>query len=207
VSVEAETELKLQLPRREDYFKLLDAQPEGSLRSVTRHEDYYFDTPDRQLLGCGAVLRLRHAQIVTLTFKQGKESRHVAGYFESTEVAEELPLEALRTALHRPEALLHVGREPARELMRRWGKLELQVLGRLRVKRRRYEREYPLEVDHVTLPHHSEAFELEIETADPRGAHAWIRSLLDGLQIEARPQRKIKLELLLECLERKSGGR
>lgn len=194
-----EKELKLDLVRREDYLKLISATILGVPDSTERQVNHYFDSSDFFLAERGAMIRLRLARVLTLTFKHGRETRDGSGYFDCVELETEVPRELLEEALQRPTVLAEHASPPAAALRRRFGALPLVYHGSVRNERLEYcSLSYPLVVDRVTFPDGGEAYELEIETEDQEGARRWIEGELRSRRIAFKPQHLTKLELLLE---------
>ncbi|MBN1443184.1 MAG: CYTH domain-containing protein [Planctomycetes bacterium] len=202
-----ERELKLELEGREAFERLIAAASVGASEGTAVHEDHYFDSSDLRLLRGGAVLRIRRSSRTVLTFKQGSESEGERGYFDAIEVEDAIADEVLDRVIERPALLLEGGWNAAREALRRFGpSIELRRLGVIRTERARRAGEHVLEIDRVIFPDGSERYELEIETEDPASARRWIDARLAEIGARARPQRKIKLELLVEWLDAHGRG-
>ncbi|HVR74116.1 MAG TPA: CYTH domain-containing protein [Planctomycetota bacterium] len=212
-----ERELKFRIPGREDWLSLREDPGRGEKGTVRRQVNHYFDAPDGRLIRARAMLRLRRETDTDaaterpraiLTFKQGAEER--PGLFDSREVEEEIGDAAAADLLERPESMLGLETRPVAELVRRFGRLPLVLLGSLeneRVERR--SGAFVLEVDRLVFPDGTEAYELEIEVESieaERLAHAAVARLREeGLVLE--PERLTKLERLLDWRSRRLLGR
>jgi uncharacterized protein YjbK len=194
-----ERELKLRLLEQEGYASLIRAGGPGVGGRPERQSNHYFDTGDLFLVQHGAMLRLRRARGLVLTFKLGGETADARGYFDALEVNADLPPEVLEAALKRPALVAEHPSPPAVELRQRFGRLDLVYHGCLENERvKLHHLPYPVEVDRLTFPDGSESHELEIETGDPEGARRWIEGELRARHIAFRPQHRTKLEQFLE---------
>jgi uncharacterized protein YjbK len=196
-----EVELKLRIPRREDFLSLRDDPRWGTRREPERQVNHYFDTPDGRLVRSRVLLRVREeGGRCVLTLKCGSEVR--PGLFDSLEIEEEIESAALEAALRRPATLLDLPLNAIDELKRHHGRPSLIALiaaGRLENERvKRETGDVVLDVDRIIFPDGSEAYELEIETDDPPHAEAWILATLAPCGIILEPQRLTKLEQLLQ---------
>ena len=59
-----------------------------------------------------------------------------------------------------------------------------------------------VEMDRLIFPDNKEAYELEVETSQATEVEGWVYSVLRQLHVEARSQRKTKLEQFLEWHDR-----
>ena len=192
-----ERELKYRIGSREDFLSLRDAPDWGERGAVLAQLNYYFDTADLTLARSRAMLRIRTAGDCVLTLKCGVEAR--PGYFDSLELEAEISEGSIAALLQKPATLLDLLLPPIEELKRRFGRLEVSLLGRLHNERvRRTIDGLVLEVDRVTFPDGSELFELEIETDEILRAEAWVDSRLISHGLRLAPQRLTKLEELLK---------
>lgn len=191
-----ERELKFEIVRREDYLELRDGAAWGTRAEPQMQINHYFDTRDDALLRSRTLLRIREAgSRRVLTLKCGVEVR--PGFFDSLELESAVSEEELSQALQRPEAMLDWNHGAIGELKKRLGRPALRVSGRLvneRVRRRVALEQ--LEVDRLTFPDGSEAYELEIETDDVERTEAWLRQAILPRGILLEPQRLTKMERL-----------
>src|SRR5262249_24104274 len=161
----------------EEFLSLRDAASWGQRGPAVPQLNYYFDTEDLKLARSRAMLRIRSAGDCVLTLKCGPEGR--PGYFDSLELEAEIRQGALAAPLRKPGWILDLLLPPIEELKRRFGRLEVSLLGTLQNERvRRTIDGLVLEVDRITFPDGSEIFELEIETDDILRAEAWVDSKL-----------------------------
>jgi uncharacterized protein YjbK len=165
--------------------------------------NYYFDTSDLKLTRSRTLLRIRKAGECVLTLKCGKEVR--PGFFDALELESRIPSASLAALVEEPQAILELAFPAIDELKRRFGKLEISLLGTLHNERvQRTIDGLVLEVDRVAFPDGSELYELEIETDEISRAEAWVERRLLSRGLCLRPQRFTKLEELLSW--RRAGG-
>lgn len=194
-----ELELKYHLAGAEDYDLLLENCPESPGHSTARQENYYFDSPGYEIAGKGGMLRLRFDGELKLCFKLGGEKPGHPGYFDALEVESELETDFLQRALENPQELADLNAPPLKALWRHFEPLTLVNIGRLvTVRRYRMAENFLLELDEVSYPDGGLAHEVEIETPFAEEAREVLLAWIEKLGINARPQRRSKLQGLLE---------
>lgn len=195
-----EQELKLSFASQRDFEFALAAELLGERQSTHRLTNWYFDTPDGQLCGQRIMLRLRAAPGFILGLKVGREVR--AGYFDSLEIEQEIAAPLAQEILAQPSRVHRINSEVVRELQRRCGVLPLVSVGELHTERtKKLCGDVLLEFDRIVFPDGSEAFELEVETADVAVVERWVQQALTSLGVEVQPQRRTKMERLIQWLE------
>ena len=197
-----ERELKLSFESRVDFERALASRELGETHGVVQLTNWYFDTPDGQLRGQRVMLRLRDAGVFVLGMKVGREVH--PGYFDSIEIEDEIAASVGREVLASPEAIYSVDSPVSGALRQRCGVVPLEVIGCLRTERtKKVHGEVRLEFDRIVFPDGTEAFELEVETSNVAVVEHWVRNALAELQIQVEPQRRTKMERLIDWLERK----
>lgn len=203
-----ESEIKIALDGREAFLRVLHAPEFGSVLGVSTLENHYFDTADRTLRGRRVMLRLRRSSSWVACLKIGAETR--PGYFQSLEFETEVAPENALRILEDPTAMLDCAGLVSNELRHRFGRLDLGHVGCLTTERTRRGGEgapesidgIEVEMDRLIFPDNKEAYELEVETSQATEVEGWVYSVLRQLHVEARSQRKTKLEQFLEWHDR-----
>ena len=194
-----ELELKYHLAGKKDYQRLLEDCSPAPGSVYARQENYYFDSPDYEIALQDGMLRLRFDRKLKLCFKLGREKPGHPGYFDALEVEEDLEPEFLQKALEAPRELARLELHPIKVLWRHFKPLVLVKIGDLTTDRRyRMIDDFLLELDEVTYPDGGITHEVEIETLFPEKARQALLSRFNKLGIDARPQRKSKLQGLLK---------
>lgn len=194
-----EKELKYVLASEDDHRRILGAGL-GVARPPLRQVSHYFDGPSLVLRAAGAMLRLREtgAPTVELTFKQGAVSHDIAGYFDSVEIEAAVDAALLPRVLEEPNRLWEVRAGVVGEVERRFGRLDLVLIGRLVNERVRIDGPFRLELDRLEFPGGAFGWELEIETAAPLDAREWLEAEFVRLGVRALPGMRTKLQRMLE---------
>lgn len=193
-----ERELKLCLPREEDYQNLYAAlQPAQKNQIQTNH---YFDTKDRQLMKDKIMLRLRVVLPENSWVLCAKWSaKQQDGFFSAREWECELPPDLGAALVHQPETfpevLATLNSYP--EVLRCEG--VFQRIAWLENNRSEFLYEtHTLELDRTSFPDGHVDYELECETEHEMAVRQSLCALFKRLAIPWEPQEKSKYRRLLE---------
>ncbi len=210
-----EREIKLELGSAEDRDRLLAVLPPPS--EVKEQSNHYYDLPRGDLRAAGVMLRLRiekteHAGVggtaddagvgsrerARITVKEGAK-RDGAGLFDSAETEADVLVADARRVAQGDVTFESLGGEILTSLAARFGDLKsLACWGTLENRRSVHplDAEFVLEVDRAVYPDGTVLNEVELESDDPKGAHARLTALLDSVPVSYRPSTASKSERL-----------
>jgi inorganic triphosphatase YgiF len=202
-----EEELKIDIAGREAHERIRERLGEICLEppKVLEQRNFYFDTADLRLAGAGAMLRLRSEGAgggKILTYKNGPPPED--GVFRAQEYETPLSERHARRILEQPSQIYQYRLPPVEKLEEDFGLLPLELIGELRNERRRCVLEgFTVELDRMSFAGGGEAYELEIETADPAAVRRWCEDLLAELGVEWKYSDCTKFERLLRRMGRR----
>jgi uncharacterized protein YjbK len=193
VSESLEQELKFRLEGSSGFRRAVEFL--GPVLATVEQVNHYFGAPGGQVSPLWSLRVRQEDQGYELTLKSGRQQRD--GYFEASELT--CPLsdeqaELLLTLVQWPEELQQL--EPVQKLREQFGVAQPAYLGCLQNQRHKCQIHAwgQPELDITSFPDGSVEYELEIETAQPQEAAAYLQPLAAVMT----PQKTTKFRRFLE---------
>ena len=185
-----EKEVKIELGNKHAFQQALNLFTRASDKEIqlVRQINHYLDTGDLTLARSLVMFRLRLSEEAgkekkaLLTFKSGTQIEE--GYFQSKEIESMISPELSSDLLADPCSLYKLDLPPIITLRKEYGELPLELVGILHNERRIFYIEgYTVELDTMKFQDGEEAYEVELESENPRQAREWCLACLKAAGI------------------------